>query len=167
MNSIKPALDAHKPVLVATYTRQLTNRINYMLDQFKMGNFRLGFSPAWKNLRGLCDYVPSAQGAWNNRGSYTLNTDKVTKEATECALATIETWHTKIQAKMGQLESATVHQLDGLSFHITGTKAGHRVSIKQTMMINVSPKGKPFNQFPARIYVDGKFTPEAQFKKLQ
>jgi hypothetical protein len=34
------------------------------------------------------------------------------------------------------------------------------------MIINVSPKGKLFNQFPARIYVNGKFTSAAAYAKL-
>jgi hypothetical protein len=33
------------------------------------------------------------------------------------------------------------------------------------MIMNVSSRGTLFNQFPARIYVDGKFTSEAKFKK--
>ena len=165
MNAIKPALDAYKPALTATYVRQLTDRIDYIILHFgpsMKGVYNSRYGQTWKELKSLCVHTPS-DDSW---GSWTVDAERVAKAAGEYALATIETWHAKIEAKMGQLESATVHSLSGFSFNIVGTKAGRRVSIRQTMTINVSPKGKPFNQFPARIYVNGKFTPEAQFKKL-
>lgn len=39
------------------------------------------------------------------------------------------------------------------------------VRIEQSVILNVSSKGKVSNQFPARIYVAGKFVSEAKFKK--
>ena len=70
----------------------------------------------------------------------------------------------KLCKKLGALDSAEVLDFYGFQrFTVTGVLNGHRVRVEQSMILNVSPKGKLFNQFPALIYVDGKKTPESRF----
>lgn len=78
----------------------------------------------------------------------------------------VAVWANKVQAKMGELDDATVHYVSGTAFRITGTRGGRKVTIEQHMIINVSRLGRLFNQWPSRIYVDGQFTSEAKYKKM-
>jgi hypothetical protein len=59
-----------------------------------------------------------------------------------------------------------VRALDGARFRIVGIKNDRSICIEQDRIVNVSPKGTLFNQFPARIYVNGKFTSAAAYAKL-
>lgn len=77
---------------------------------------------------------------------------KTAKQAEEMALA----WAEKIIGKMGTMDTVTAPYLSGNSFTVTGTRGGKNVRIEQNMIINVSPRGTVFNQFPSRIYVGGK-----------
>ncbi len=72
----------------------------------------------------------------------------------------------KVNAKAGELTEGAVKRLSGANFRITGMKGDKKVMIEQNQIINVSVKGKLFNQFPARIYVEGKFVSAAAFKKI-
>ena len=72
----------------------------------------------------------------------------------------------KVNAKAGELTDSKVLRVSGANFRITGMKGDKKVMIEQNQIINVSVKGKLFNQFPARIYVDGKFYSAAAFKKI-
>ena len=72
----------------------------------------------------------------------------------------------KVNAKAGELTDSKVLRVSGANFRITGMKGDKKVMIEQNQIINVSVKGKLFNQFPARIYVDGKFISAAAFKKI-
>jgi hypothetical protein len=71
----------------------------------------------------------------------------------------------KIQEKAGELENPKVSgRLQGFEFDLTGEFKGSKVRIEQTTTLVVNSYGTMFNQWPARIYVDGKFMPEAAYK---
>jgi hypothetical protein len=72
----------------------------------------------------------------------------------------------KVNAKAGELTDSTVLRVSGANFRITGMNGDKKVMIEQNQIINVSVKGKLFNQFPARIYVDGKFYSAAAYKRI-
>ena len=69
----------------------------------------------------------------------------------------------KVNTKAGELSDGKVNRVSGANFVITGKKGDRFVRIEQNQIINVSVKGKLFNQYPSRIYVDGKFTPANAF----
>lgn len=97
---------------------------------------------------------------------YTLNDAKLAAYAAEVATATVEEWAGKIEAKLGDLDAVIVRNLHANDFLIVGTRDGRKVTIEQNMILNVSSRGILFNQWPARIYVDGKFVSEAKYRKL-
>lgn len=72
----------------------------------------------------------------------------------------------KMLEKAGEIENPKVEDLSHYQFAITGQMKGRTVRIEQDIIINRSANGKAFNQFPARIYVDGKFTSEADYKTM-
>jgi hypothetical protein len=99
--------------------------------------------------------------------TYAVDVAKLAKGASDYATSVIDTCVAKIEHKLGQLENATCKAFSGFSyFDIEGTRNGHTVHIRQTMIVNVSKLGMLFNQFPARINVDGKAISEAKYKSI-
>jgi hypothetical protein len=167
---LKAALDEYKPQIEDRYKAYVTavfenlkklfgprfngvaNSKHYFVYSDVVGNFKL----VKEDER---DYRPSA-------GEYFIDDERLARNAVKYAEATVESWLGKINSKIGDLEDAKVHRLNDMRFEIEGTKHGHSVRIDQDMIINQSSKGKLFNQFPARIYVDGKFFPETKYKAM-
>jgi hypothetical protein len=89
---------------------------------------------------------------------------KLNKAANDYAEAAVAEWLSKIEGKLGNLENTTVQSFGGCRYTIFGTRAGKKVTIEQDVIVKSSTKGLLFNQFPARIYVDGKFTSETKYK---
>lgn len=83
------------------------------------------------------------------------------------AQQTVESLQGKIVAKLGSVESVEIKRMNGCTFNINGVMNGQTFCIEQTVIVKCSTKGLVFNQFPARIYLNGKFISEAAFKKLQ
>ena len=96
---------------------------------------------------------------------YQINSDKLNRAADDYAHAVVESWKGKIMSKLSDLDEPEVDRLDGTSFRLYGKKGGSDVRIEQNMIINVSVLGTRYAQFPARIYVDGKFMSELAYKK--
>lgn len=160
---IRPALEVYKPELEKRYKGMVesafTNAVAILGPKlpgvYKHSRFASLFSDGGL-LRGIAKK--------NEAGEYEIVQANLDRVATDYAENAITAWEAKMTAKMGELDDAEVSHLDGVRFAITGTKNGHKVRIEQDMILNTSSKGKPFNQFPARLYVDGKFTPESKFK---
>lgn len=96
-----------------------------------------------------------------------INMAKVDAAAQTEAEATCLAWYKKLVGKLGAVESATLHYSGNGSYSLTVTKAGIAEEIEicqQVVWKRASRLGHWFAQFPARIYVGGKFTPEAKFK---
>jgi len=104
--------------------------------------------------------------SFRGEGEARLNSERMAQAAAEYADAVVAEWAGKVREKLGELNNATVARMDGVGFVIRGERAGRAVTIEQSMIVNVSRLGRPYNQFPARIYVDGKFTSAAAYKKL-
>lgn len=162
--AITAALDAHKPSLEAYFVGFAERRFAALVKQFGpalRGVYNSTQARNWGAIAGLTttngDRVSS---------EYSLVAERVTAAAKQFADATVAAWADKIVAKLGELDDAEVRHLDGYRFAVTGTKAGRKIRIEQDMIVNISTKGTLFNQFPSRIYVDGKFTPAAAYAKL-
>jgi hypothetical protein len=154
------ALAAHKPALAQYYTASVERRFANLVQRFGSelrGVYNSDVATLWQSIARLAKRVNKDQ---------VLDAELVAAAAKEFADATVASWQGKIQSKLGELEEASVSHLDGYRFQICGLKAGRKVRIEQDMILNFSSKGTPFNQFPARIYVDGKFTPAAKYAAL-
>lgn len=96
-----------------------------------------------------------------------INMAKVDAAAQTEAEETCLAWYKKLVGKLGAVESATLHYSGNGSYRLTVTKAGIAEEIEicqQVVWKRATRRGNWFAQFPARIYVGGKFTPEAKFK---
>lgn len=77
-------------------------------------------------------------------------------------------WFHKTNAKLGDATDITLVDGDASNgeLSLVAARGDRRISISQQCVLKHSPKGKLFHQFPARIYVDKQFTPEAVYKKM-
>jgi len=159
---IRQALEAYLPKLEAAVVARLT----YSFEEIT----RL-FGPAhrgvYNSTRGKF-YAATLQPVTTRAGNtfsdpVSLDAAKLTAFAQASALATIDAWEAKLTEKVGDLDEPTVKHGGGYMFLVIGYRKGKRVVIEQDMILNVSAKGNLFNQFPARIYLEGKFISAAKF----
>jgi hypothetical protein len=172
-NEIFAAMDAYKPVIAERWAQSMRNLFEDIVA--KHGPSLKGVANCWTYATvyrntGLARFIQytggEIEGGFRSERGAVLNEERLGEAATAVANQVVETWVGKIAMKMGELEEATAHYVSGTSFRISGTRGGHDVSIEQQMIINVSRLGTLFNQWPSRIYVDGKFMSEAAYKKM-
>ena len=99
--------------------------------------------------------------------TYTLNAAKLAEEAEAYGLAVAMQWFRKTNGKLGALIDAKLHEDRGGDVRVTGTKDdGASVNMVQQRIIKWAPKARrAYHQFPARIYVNGQFTPFGDYAK--
>jgi hypothetical protein len=92
---------------------------------------------------------------------------RIAAAAAEYADQTIDQMITKLEGKIGDLHEVEVLKVSPGASGVTlrGLRGGDVVAIEQRQILNCSPKGKLFNQYPALIYVNGKKTSEAAYKR--
>ena len=170
MNTELPAaFEAFKPEIAEQYARMIRNSFNHYVEKFGPSMRGIANSESyrfWSNtVRGnTTTEGGEIVGGRQNPHTYHINEDRLAANGKKYAEAVVAEWAGKIEAKLGELDGAEVKTMTGVAFLITGTRNGRKVTIEQQMILQSSPKGTLFNQFPARIYVDGKFTPEAKYK---
>jgi len=106
----------------------------------------------------------------NDKTPYVIDEVKLQENARKYAIITIEDAARKIVSKVGELTDMKGSTLNtagmGIVFSARGKRGADEVHIDQSMIINTSRNGKVFNQWPARIYVNGKLVSEKNYKKL-
>jgi hypothetical protein len=101
-------------------------------------------------------------------GEYKLVEERAAAWAAAWAKAEVEAAAAKLIAKVGDLKHVKiVGAPERGSFILVGHHPNYApVRVEQSRVLNVSSKGKLFNQWPARIYVDNKPVSEAAFKQI-
>lgn len=124
---------------------------------------------AWHDInliRRCCDFIKTPGDLSGTKATLKLNADTLRKEADKYGKEVALDWFYKTNAKLGDVEDADVPaNRDGVMV-VLAKRNGSSIRLDQQRIIKRSPKGKLFHQFPARIYVDGKFYPESAYKKL-
>jgi len=168
MTALHAALEAYKPELAADYDNLVRWQFSRIVIDLGPKLANVGNNARWAGVwfNTMSRLVSRSDDRGRPLEAAVIVDARLARDAAQYANNVVESWKAKIDAKLGELESAEVTNMGGMEFHITGTKHGRRVQIEQTIILKTSPKGKLFNQFPARIYVDGKFTSEAAFKRL-
>jgi hypothetical protein len=156
---VQAAVHAYKPKLVELYADHVTKLYNRIVEDLGQDLSRVGDS-TW--AKTYSETLRPLLGAGRK-----LDPARVAAKANEYAEDVAEMMQGKIMSKAGQLDNPEVKALDGGRFHLAGEIGGKPVRIEQNIILNWSKYGTPFNQFPARITVDGKAMSEAEFKKLQ
>lgn len=157
---VSAAVDARKPELAAEYGTFVERQFNHMVDA--LGPKLEGLHEE-KNKHWLRFHENTTRALMTRE--YQIDQAKLAQRAAQYADNVADAMRGKIMDKAGELDEPVITHMRGMDFRLTGTMGGKKVLIEQNTIVNVSPLGTMFNQFPARIYVDGKFTPEAKFKK--
>lgn len=162
--------EALKTELVEVFEAQIKNSVRYtfqtLLNAYGSGmkgvyTSRLG--RVWaETIRPCCESTSNIP----SQNEYLLSETRLDRFANARAQEMADDILGKVDSKVGELTDAIVHRAGGANFQITGMKGDRKVFIEQNQILNVSSKGKLFNQFPSRIYVDGKFTSAANFAKI-
>lgn len=96
----------------------------------------------------------------------TLNEERLAKKAKELGEDSVTGFVAKLISKVGNIEMTNLKFYGGADFQIDATKNGHLIRIEQQTVFKVSKNWTHYCQFPARIYVDGKFTPASKFEEM-
>ena len=170
MTNLTAALEAYKPNLIEGFSKMVRNVFGRMVEDH--GPALKGIynserhARMWSVTVSRCAKRVGGDAVARLDTPYEISEEKLLVVAHAYAEAVVESWKNKIEGKMGELEAASVESLTGGTFLIFGNKGGKEVRIEQTTILKASTKGLLFNQFPARIYVNGKFTSEAAYKKM-
>lgn len=165
------ALNAYKPQIAERSKQMIRSMFERMTQQFGTNMANVANSRSYSTWNETVRPATRLVTVTPQRGPtpavyyYEINEEALERIGQRYAEATVASWHAKISEKVGELEQADVRHLDGYRFGIGGMRAGHKVWIEQDMIVNVSPKGKLFNQYPARLYLDGKFISAAAYKR--
>ncbi len=170
-NELNLALNAFRPELEARFISHMERSLARLQEKFGANLKGIANSTSYtfwsEQVRPLTHNTAASNGTYRpGEANYVLVPEKVAAAAAAFAEATVLAWEAKITAKLGELDSAKVTRMGGAEFNITGTRNGMDVRITQQMIVNVSSKGTLYNQFPALIYVNGKFTSAAKYAKL-
>jgi len=127
--------------------------------QVASGSYKYG---EWSEVRRFLRHAPGTVGSPSD--PQVLCPDYLLKVAAEFGAAQVAGMEAKLATKLGAGFTVTSAKLDTQGrFTITGLANGHDVAVRQEVVYKVSSKGRPFIQWPARIDVDGKFTPAARY----
>jgi len=163
-SEIRKILEGQKAVLERQFKTYMTKKFNRITAQagnpIVVKNIR-SFSEQQDYYQSFARFVKTDPNGMNYLNTFRLE-DDAAKYASEC----IEHCANKIADKVGLLDDVRIKYCDGWRFNITGMKNGHVVQICQDIKLNYSKKGKPFNQYPATITVDGKRTSAKAYKEM-
>jgi hypothetical protein len=158
-----------KAQLVAVFTNQVQHSITHTFNRL-VATYGASMKGVYNSRNGqFWKYSVSVCCDRSNRlatADYILNAEKVALFADQMADEMANEVLAKVNAKVANLQDSKVVLVSGANFVITGTKNGQNVRIEQNQIINVSVKGNLFNQYPSRIYVNGKFTSAAKFANI-
>jgi hypothetical protein len=167
MNNFADAFEPLKPLIIADFEAYVTRQVkryaetwDTMSDAAKQ-SIRRGNDRTWIFARRFAVMDSNRIGA---KPTGDVKVEWLSKVAAENAEAQIAEFARKLQAKLGQIGDFKAVFSRGADFTITGNRSGREIRVEQQTIFKVSALGNPFNQFPARIYVDGKFTPAAEYE---
>lgn len=116
--------------------------------------------------RAVASFIKVADGHLSARTGtpMVLNEERLAKKAKELGEDSVLGFVHKLIVKLGNIEMTDLDFRGGSNFTIRATKNGHEVRVAQQTVYKMSRQWTHYCQFPARIYVDGKFTPAAKFE---
>lgn len=160
-NAFEAAFAPLKPLLVEQFENFVTRQIERYTQEWDVTERRV------REANGTFRFVRGFMQMDSDRMSARpvgVKTEWLRKRAEENAAAQIAEFAAKLTKKLGELGEFEAKFARGGDFTVTGTRNGHKVRVEQQTVFKVSSHGKPFNQFPARIYVDGNFTPAKDYE---
>ena len=173
IENIAAEFDAIVPIIADEFVSWVTKTLERILstyDRKAISNLGNSFSTdggKWRQLRTFTIMVDE-NGEPTNRftSRYKIDNDRIAKESIRYAQAQVDAFKFKLNQKLADLTDIENLRITGSDFRFCGSLGEHEVLVEQTTVLKCSNKGTLFNQWPCRIYVNGKFMSEAAFKKL-
>jgi hypothetical protein len=162
--TLRSSFEAQAPEIAADFEAQFRRTYAYQLEKWegKIPAYPAAGHPSYMVIRGMlapvCDVMVGK--------SLQLNEAKLKKVANDAADKAAVEWFYKTNEKLGAIDNPTLVRDQGGNVIIEGERAGKKVRMVQQRILKSSPLGRLFNQFPARIYVDGQFVTEAAYKGM-
>lgn len=129
--------------------------------------FKDPYDPLYHQRKLLTRYLVDAEESHSVRAPKVLDKDRLRHSADQFGRDQVDSFIAKLTKKIGKLTDVNLSWgSESGSFMIKGKLNEHEVMVKQQVVFKYSSKGNFFLQWPARIYVDGKFIPEKEFTKL-
>lgn len=172
IQNISNEFDAMVPAIAADYVAWVTKQCERLvaMDAKKLAQLPHSFGYEGGLFRQLRHFLVTIDENGNdtNRFRYTfrVNHDRIAAKAVEYAQAQVDSFKAKLEAKLVDLTNVRDLNIRGLEFTFNANLGDRKVRVEQTTVLKCSNKGTVFNQWPCRIYLDGKFISEAAFKKL-
>ena len=167
--NLDTALRELRPSIAADYAAQIRRQFARMVEHFGDASLRgINNAYVWAPLwRETVRPATAATVSSDRRSvSYAINEEKLAVIAADYAEEATLAWRDKIAAKMGELDRVSIERLGSATFRITGWRGGCVIELVQSMIVNVSSKGKVFNQFPAHMRVDGGAKSWAAYQRM-
>ena len=127
------------------------------------------YAMVWGQLEQFASPVEEIDLSYGGKGwweiEYTFDPAKTEKLAKEVARSAVERWANKLETKVGASIVAVGEFTVSLfgEFRFEGMRGEDKIVVNQTSVHGWSCCGTPYWTFPARLYVNGKFTTEAAF----
>jgi len=168
---LKAAFLARAPELAESYKRFLMSQFNLLSEIYPEG---IECYPSSRNvhyvvivftLRDCFKHREEKIGA--GRVKYYLQLDEafLDKKSKEYGEQAALNWFYKTNEKMGDVDNVELGE-PGTDMVVIATREGKKIKLSQQSVLKQSKNGVLFHQFPARIYVDRQFVPEAEYIKM-
>lgn len=165
-NVLNEALEAHKPVIQELYKNTILRTYENLTNSFGKTFKGIYNSYSADSFKYLLSPVLTKGVQDGKLIERFIDNEKLEVQSQEYAELTVEAFKAKILEKLGNVENVEVQHLLNDEFEIKATRNNHKIFLQQRIILKSSSKGKLFNQFPARIYVDGKFTSAKNYKEM-
>jgi hypothetical protein len=173
IENIAAEFDAMVPTIAAEFTSWVTKTLERILATYDrkqisaLGNAFSTDGGKWRQLRTFTIMVDE-NGEPTNRftSRYKVDHGRIAKESIRYAQGQVDAFKFKLNQKLADLSDIENLRIGTTEFQFTGILGENKVRVEQTTVLKCSNKGTLFNQWPCRIYVNGKFMSEAAFKKL-
>ena len=165
-NTIRETLLAQAPKFSADYVEYFTNFYNNNVEELGrrwLSNAYDGRRDRWNHVIVRC-FDGDMKNLRTEMGAF--NPAKLQKLADEYGEQMATKWANKLECKLENVEGVEMRNAGRGSFTFTGRREGKAIRVEQQTVTKVSNRGTWFHQFPARIYVDGKFTSEKAYKEM-
>jgi len=134
---------------------RLTRRYGKTIGELR----RAGNSPdygAYHQIRSFLDHKGSNMPREINGFEAEFDMARLDKAAERYVQDTVDSLVAKVLSKVGDLEDVQLSFASSSRFVLRGKRCGDKVTIRQDCILNVSKLGKLYNQWPARIELNGK-----------
>jgi hypothetical protein len=164
---LREALLRYAPQLERDYKDFVIRQFSAM--QADLGSGLIGvyssrrWSPTFRSIS--CDLHQDIVDAGRS-SVWSIDSSKLGKSAKQYGERVALEWYGKLREKLGELDDVTASEPGQGVITVKGHHGADEVVVEQQPIINVSSRGLLFHQFPARMYVNGKYHSEADYKRL-